>query len=1367
MKSHPNILIVAWFTLCTCLCRLPAYGYDLVQFSNKTGLSNSYVSALYQDQKGLLWIGTSDGLNIFDGKKISFYAGFFRSDKLILSGNSISRILETEKGVVWIQTNYGLDKFNMETGTSQAFADFRGETHLAQDKHHNLFVMKDDGNIYCFTPGSKTFQKMNVPPADFRSVMTMAVDGAGRLWIFAKGHGTYSYQILREGKNVGLQPAGEFRHTEGIRDAFAENEAAYFIDDTYALYEFDYGNRQLYYVTDLRPIIEKQGEIAAIIKQKDDYYIGFKNSGVMILRYMAGKKTRYEWKSTGIHTGVFCLMKDRFQDIVWTGTDGQGLYMYYNNAFSLNNTLTDNPIYQVNNPVRTLYRDRYQTLWIGTKGGGIMRLKGYRTDSGSATAFDRLTTANSALSDNSVYCFTPSPAGERLWIGTEKGLDVYSFATKSISSFPISAEGKKIRNIHAIRQLNDTTLWIATGGEGMIRITLKKGAYPPAIKQVRRFVVDKGRIASNYFLTLYAEGDSVLWFGNRGKGLFRMNTRTEHYKTYLLDQTVKSQAANDVFAIYKRGDGYWLGTGAGLLHASSTALQNNEVEVPGGTVHGILEDGKGNLWISTNQGLVRVNPKVHAAQLYDKGNGLSTTEFSDGAFYKDESSGSLFFGGTNGFVTIRSEEYEVKDYMPGIRLKGLTIFGKGYNLNDFMRHGKGGDVLRLPYNKNFFSIDFMAIDYINGNNYEFSYKLDKESDRWIACGETGNVTFSNLSPGKYTLLMKYRNNINGMESEPFPLEIQILPPWYAGAWAWTVYILLFLACAAAMAYYGLRQYQRKKQYLIEKMDRQKKEAVYESKLRFFTNITHEFCTPLTLIYGPCEKILTHAGTDGYVKQYAQMIKRNAAKLNNLIHELLEFRRLETDNRTLHIQPLPLSDELTAIADDFNERAESHHLAYCKEIAPGIVWNTDLSCFGKIIGNLLSNAFKYTPDGGTIVVRMQAKDDWLTLSVANSGKGIPAEDLPHVFDRYRILDDVEMNGEGSRTGLGLAICQSMVTLLKGKITVESEPEGMTTFTLRLPQGCITEEARPQTEVSMETGKNAHPEEWHEPESIPMPSPPFDEAKRTVMVIEDDPSMLWLVTDILSENYNVQPFNNARNALASIEQRQPDLILSDIMMPGIDGLTFTEKIKENKLYNHIPLVLLSALHHEDDCVKGIEAGAEAYVTKPFNIEYLKKIVERLIRREADLKAFYSSAFSSFKVENGGCIHQEDQKFLDKIVALIEKELSNPDLSVDLLSRELGYSTRQFYRRLKPITEKSPTDMIKEMRLTVAERLLLSTNLTIEEIIDKVGFTNRATFYKLFSQSYGMPPRKYREDQKQRVQEENRKALANDAGTPEKSV
>lgn len=1332
------------------LCCFPhlIHAYSLRQFSNKNGLSNSAILSLYQDHQGVIWIGSCDGLNIFDGTNIHVYNPA-NPTKASLSGNLINDIMETEKEVLWIQTNYGLDRLDTKHQTSKSFTEFKDKNYMAKSRDNDLFIVKDDGYIYYYQPEKQLFQKLEVPQIAFGHVLSTIIDENNILWIFTSDNDTRSYQINKNKEGITLTPNNLFKHPEQLLWAFAEEDLVYFIDKTYSLYEYDFGNQQQYFIADLKAEVETRGEVSSIIKQQNDYYIGFKSSGLIVLKYMSDQKIKYQMQDTEIHSGIFCLMKDKYQDIVWIGTDGQGVYMYFNDAFSITNTLLDTPVYQINNPVRTVYYDEEQTLWIGTKGGGILRIRNYSPETNAAASFDRISISNSTLTDNTVYCFAPGSAN-RLWIGTENGLNYYSYQNKQLKAFTVIADGKKVKYVHSINELNDTTLWVSTVGEGIVKVILDKAGSSPAVKSATRIVLDDGRMASNYFFTSFQENDSILWFGNRGYGAYRLNVETEQLTPYRFDNVVNSQTANDIFAIYKNEKGYWLGTSSGLLHFNEDYSHYHDRAdlFSNNTVHGILEDQQNNLWISTNQGLVRFNPKTNTGQTYDRENGLEVTEFSDGAFYKDLRTETLFFGGTNGFVTVKPNAYIMADYMPQINLKGLSIFGKEYNIHDFLHDKKGKKILQLDYSQNFFCIDFMAIDYINGNNYSYSYKLDEVSSQWIESGISASAIFSNLAPGQYTLLVKYKNNMNGKECEPQKLLIQITPPWYLSNWAYILYFILIALFCILAVYRIVHQYRRKQHRMIEKLNREKKEEVYESKLRFFTNITHEFCTPLTLIYGPCEKILAYPQSDSYIRKYGKMIQQNTEKLNGLILELLEFRRLETGHKVLSIQRLSVSDKLRNIAESFCELAENKNLNYRLDIEPDIEWNTDISCFSKIVNNLISNAFKYTPEEGNITIGLKVENQLLTLNISNSGKGIAKENLAKIFDRYKILDSFEMNGKNSRNGLGLAICKNMVTLLNGEINVSSIQNEITTFTVTLPELSPTAQEAETPQKVYETGPlNTNTE----PMELEQTAVNFDTSKHTVMIIDDDPSMLWFVSEIFVDKYNVLSFNNAAEALASLELKQPDLIISDVMMPEIDGLSFAQKIKQNKLWSHIPLILLSALHHEDDQVKGIEAGAEVYVTKPFNVKYLEKVVYRLIKRESDLKEYYSSIFSSFKVENGNCIHKEDQEFLDKVIETIEKNITNPDLSVELLSSDLGYSTRQFYRKLKPITDKSPADIIKEYRLTMAERLLLTKNYTIEEIMDKTGFNNRGTFYKLFSQRFGMPPRQYREQQKDSVKKE----------------
>ena len=834
-KGHTILLLISL------LCCFPdfVYAYSLRQFSNKNGLSNSAIQSLYQDSQGVLWIGTCDGLNVFDGNNIHLYTPVDVSRNL-LSGNIISQIVESEPGILWLQTNYGLDRLDTYRQTCRTFTEFKDNIFLARSKNKCMLVLKDDGNLYHYQQENQKFLQLNISSMDFNKVLSMTIDSNNLLWIFATGNNTRCYRLNHTGKSVTLIPEKPFGH-HGLKHAFIGEDSAYFIDETYALYEYSFSNRQCYYIADLKDEIEKRGEVSSIIKRENDFCIGFKSSGLIVLKYEANQKIKYRIEYTEIQSGIFCLMKDKFQDIVWVATDGEGLYMLYNDTFTMTNTLLNTPAYQVNNPVRSLYLDPQQTLWIGTKGSGILRIPNYLVNN-TPEKHDRLITGNSTLTDNSVYCFAPG-GKDRLWIGTENGINYYSYSTHQLKELAVQANGTKVKYVHSIDQTNDSTLWISTVGEGIVKVTLENQRKDPIVKHATRTLVSNGHMASNYFFTSYRESSSTLWFGNRGLGAYRIDVRTGEMAQFRFNNLVNSQTANDVFAIHKNEQGYWLGTGSGLLRFYSNEDGNPDSIsaklYTNSTVHGILEDNRGNLWVSTNQGLMRLNPQEQTKQTYNNGNGLAVTEFSDGAFYKDNATGILFFGGVNGFVTVKPDSYITTDYMPEISLKGLSIFGKEYNLHDFLHYKNGKPVLQLDYKHNFFQLNFRITDYINGNDYFYSYKLKEASDQWIENGVSPNAIFSNLFPGEYTLFVKYRNNINGKESHPQAFTIYIVPPWYLSTWAYVGYFLLGLLLCTGIVAYAFYTYRLKRQHMMKKMERQKKEEVYESKLRFFTNITHD------------------------------------------------------------------------------------------------------------------------------------------------------------------------------------------------------------------------------------------------------------------------------------------------------------------------------------------------------------------------------------------------------------------------------------------------------------------------------------------------------------------------------------------------
>ncbi|MDR1170541.1 MAG: response regulator, partial [Prevotellaceae bacterium] len=726
---------------------------------------------------------------------------------------------------------------------------------------------------------------------------------------------------------------------------------------------------------------------------------------------------------------------------------------------------------------------------------------------------------------------------------------------------------------------------------------------------------------------------------------------------------------------------------------------------------------------------------------------MPVAEFSDGASFKHEPTGVLFFGGINGFVTVSAGGVPEQAYHPLISFNGLSVFGQSQNIHDFL--DTETNTLQLNYRQNFFSVSFTAIDYLHGDDYTYMYQIDGLSTRWINNGHTNTVAFTNISPGTYTLQVKYRNNITGEDSHTQSLTIHILPPWYQTGWAYAVYTLLVLIALLFIIHLSVKWYKMKKDNLIEKLTRQQKEEIYESKLRFFTNITHELCTPLTLIYGPCEKILA-AETDPKTKKYAGLIKHNAEKLNSLILELIEFRRLETGNKNPDIKKLPVSEIIANIADSFTELAKSKNIDYQVNTENNIVWLSDSGCLQMIVTNLVSNAFKYTPEEGRIGVDLHIKSEKLCIEVSNTGQGIKEEDIGKIFDRYTILNNLDSNNNSRmspRSGLGLSICSSMARLLNGEITVSSVPGELTVFTVILPVLNVEDIPETYDPDSIEVPATVLSDISPEAEDIILPT--FDKEKKTIMIVDDDLSMLWFITEIFVKKYNVIPISDPKEVADSLKQHTPDLIISDIMMPDIDGITLTKRIKSDKYFSHIPLILLSAQNELEEQVKGIDSGSEAYITKPFNVDYLEVVAERLIQRKEDLRIYYASALSAFEIYEGKLIHQEDKIFLEQFLHTIETNITDPGLTVEKLSSQLNMGTRQFYRQLKRITDKMPADVIRDYRLDLAERLLVTTKLSVDEIIYKAGFTNRGNFFRVFTQKFNTTPKKYREEQRKIVE------------------
>ena len=1328
---------------------LSLHAYNLRQLSSREGLSNSAILSICQDSEGFMWFGSVDGLNVYNGVDIRIFKPNVNSPGSP-SGNLIEEVKEGEDGIIWINTNHGLNRYDKKTGEIECYEEFEGKYFWVKTVANEVFAIREDNKIDYYDKPDKQFVSIDFPGIIKSDIQRVFIDNENIMWIVTNRGIIQNIRISFVDGNPQFTSAGNFIHSSPIRYAFENNGHICFIDSDCFLFETNGVNSRKSLIMNLKREIEKRGIISSVIKDSDDYLVAFQTNGLIRLKNTPEHELKYSIEPIDIFCGVFSLYKDDKQDILWIGTDGQGVYMYTRDLFSIRSTTFEHLQFSIQKPVRALFLDRNRNLWIGTKDDGILMIENYGDGNELNTKkINHITTANSVLTNNSVYAFGKSKRNV-LWIGGDgPGLNYYSFRNKKLMRLS-SQSAEPILYVHSIYEVNDSTLWLASVGSGIFKIVLGGSADEPFIKSVKRFTYMKDEMSYNYFFTACQENDSTLWFGNRGYGLRRLNLKSETFdEVHFYKNNV--QTINDILSIYKDSKGnIWVGTSFGVLMLKEyntlthEALYENYNEIeglPNNTIHGIMEDDGGFLWLSTNGGMVRFDTEAKNFRVYNYKNGLNVFEFSDGASFRDDRTGALFFGGINGFITISPDVHAKKKFIPKIYFTGLKIYENEYNLNDFMKTVKNEEFLELNHNQNFFSVSFIALDYLSGQDCKYYYNLENLSDKWIDNGYSNAINFTKVSPGDYILHVKCNNG--DRMSDIYSLRITVLPPWYLTAWAYTAYTLLFLLSVYISVQLIRIQYRHKRESIIEKMNQRQKEEIYESKLRFFTNITHEFSTPLTLIYGPCDRIISYEKSDNFVKKYAQLIMKNTKRLNSLIQELIEFRRIETGHKPCVIEQLDISDLARILAESFIELSESKRIIYEIDINGEIRWNTDEDCFTTILTNLLSNAFKYTPDEGKIILKVGVEDNRLKISVINTGKGIKEKDIPFIFDRYSVLENFEkqtQKGIFSRNGLGLAICHSMVKLLDGEIDIRSIPGDFTEFRVMLPSGLITGNTQAEITEKQQLIISSNP--LVDKPVVEVENEMPVKSKITVFVIDDEPEMLWFISDILKKQYNVISLENAQSVLDTLETIQPRLIVSDIMLPDKDGISLMKQIKADRRTAHIPFILLSAKNTPEEQTEGITAGAEAYIVKPFNVEYLLSVAERLLQRQNDLKDYYQSAISAYEFTDGKFIHKEYRDFFERMILVIDKNLTNTDFSTEQLAAELGLSSRHLYRKMKLITDQSPADLIKEYRLAIADKLLITSHYSVDEIMYKAGFNNRGSFYRIFLQKFGTTPKKYRE-------------------------
>lgn len=1295
-----------------------------------------------------MWFGTWDGLNAYDGRNFKIYMPEPGNPQAI-SNNIIRETVEEKEGFIWIATDCGINRLDVDKskfsqfyfGYEKTYPALPNVFHIAKNNENKIICAVLNWGIAYFDEKSEEFIALNSPFINTMDIKEIKIDMNNRLWIL---HLNGKLEIVEQEKQhngkLTLVPSLTL-DLPPVRSIYNSGEYMAVVGD----------NKNLYIYTNLLRQTGKYS-LKEYISSGEILYITVLNGMIYITVSTGGYYTMPENLSTppvySLHlqnTLINVLYKGR-QEILWAGTDGSGITMIFNNTRPFQ-TVHPKKIFGA---VRSFCEDRQKRLWIGSKGSGIAVMDSqfklsaeYSTDNG--------------LVNNSIYALTAAFDGD-IFIGSDgTGLNVFTgnkMTKLDTGVMPFTFSGTY--SIYCSEKTS--TLWVGASEYGLIRMKIKKTNNGYQVVDYSQYLHDRNNprsITNNTIYSILPENDSILWVGTRGGGLNKFHLLTETFESFQYDpQNPASLGNNDVISLCKDSHNrLWIGTSMGLNVMVRDRTGNIEFKkysqsggLPNNTVHGIMEDANRHIWVSTNKGLAKINPETDEIISCYENDGLQNNEFSDGACYKSLYDNNFFFGGIKGLNRFDPNKIRLRDYAPPFHIASFKIFNREENIGDWMVTGKNGvKQMVLDYNRNFFSFTFRAIDYINSEQCEYRYKLEGFDADWVIAGNTGVATYTKIKPGKYTLWVDYTNGDKVRVKEPYRLDILIKPPFWQTKLACVFYALCFLLLMYAIYLTVRKRMKETRKIFIERMERKEQENIYEAKFRFFTNIAHEFYTPITLIYGPCEKILEKSSGNEAIAKYVQIILSSAKRMKNLIGELMEYRKVETGHTDIIPEKVNISELLNSVGYNFSEIAEKNKIDYCLTPAEtDIQWITDHDAVEKILFNLISNAFKYTPENGYIHVEydMDERDgaSWLVIRIINSGKGIKPENIHEIFDRFRILDNLENQiekGYSGRNGIGLALTKSLVTLLNGSIRVESKVNQYTTFTVELPAlklpaatanpniSAIQPSALPLT-VQLPSGKDGEP---------------------LIMIVDDEPEIRTLLRDTLEEHFpNIMEAANGEEALQQMKTKRPNLIICDVMMPEMDGIAFARELKSNVLTNHLPIIFLSARNSVDDKILAAECGSDVYISKPFHPRQILASVESLLVKHQLIQDYYTSSGSCYELlENGQMIHREDREWLMKIIHYIEENVEDESLSIDAVSNYMGMSNISLYRKLKTTINQTPRDLIKAVKLNKAAHLLTTTTITVQEVMYRSGFNNKSYFYQEFAKMYKVTPKEFREQKK----------------------